>query len=71
MNKNNSYGCSSCSLEEYEELRNIKYFLILSERTTGISRKKIKVISFEIDEKGLFSGLIEVDGNREFIHEYI
>jgi len=47
-----------------------KHFLSFAERLTGTPKDQIKVISFSMDDNGLFSGTIEIDGNREYIHEY-
>ena len=46
------------------------YFARIASRITGTPANQIKVISYEIDSDGRFSGLIEIDGNRERIHEY-
>jgi hypothetical protein len=45
-------------------------FLQFAARLTGALVDQITVISFGADGNGLFSGLIEIDGNREYIHEY-
>ena len=47
-----------------------KYFLQLAEQLTGTPKEQIKVISMEQDNDGYYSGTIEIDGNREYIHEY-
>ena len=47
-----------------------KYFLLMAEKLTGTPKEQIKIIGFEMDEDGLYSGLIEINGNREYIHEY-
>jgi len=47
-----------------------KYFLLFAEQLTGTKRENIKIISYEMDNNGLFNGVIEIDGNREYIHEY-
>ena len=47
-----------------------RYFLLVAQQLTGEKKENIKVISFEQDKNGLFSGTIEVNGNREYIHEY-
>jgi hypothetical protein len=48
-----------------------KYFLQLAERLTGTPKEQIKVIEMETDQDtGLLSGLIEIDGYTEYIHEY-
>jgi hypothetical protein len=46
------------------------YFLLFAEQITGTSRFDIRVIDFSKDKNGLFSGTIEINGNREYIHEY-
>lgn len=50
-------------------MKNIKHFLSFAERLTATPKENINVIEFEIDKNGLYSGLIEIDGNREYIHE--
>ena len=47
-----------------------RYFLLFAESLTGVKKDKIKIINFEIDKNGLYNGTIEIDGNREYIHEY-
>ena len=47
-----------------------KYFLLMAENLTGVAKEQIKIIDFKTDEDGLYSGLIEINGNREYIHEY-
>lgn len=47
-----------------------KQFLLFASRLTEEKMENIKVISFEQDKNGLFSGTIEIDGNKEYIHEY-
>lgn len=47
-----------------------KRFLQFASQLTGTPIKQIKAINFKTDENGLFTGLIEIDGNREYIHEY-
>lgn len=54
-----------------DKMKNIKYFLLFAEGLTGRPKEQIKIINFEIDPKGLCSGIIEIDGIREYIHEYI
>ena len=51
-------------------MKKMKYFLSVAENLTGVSKEQIKIIRFEVDESGLFSGLIEINGIREYIHEY-
>lgn len=51
--------------------RKEKMFLKFAEYITGTKKEKIKVIWFEQNQDGLFGGTIEIDGNREYIHEYI
>ena len=52
-------------------MHKIKYFLLFAERLTGTPKEQIKVIEMEIDQDtGLLSGLIEIDGYTEYIHEY-
>jgi len=48
----------------------LKHFLLFAEQFTGTPKEQIKVISFQMDKDGLFSGVIEIDGNTERIHEY-
>lgn len=48
----------------------MRYFLMFAERLTGTPKEQITVIEWSTDENGLCSGLIEIDGNREYIHEY-
>ncbi len=47
-----------------------KQFLLFAEHLTGTKKEHIKIVSFDEDKDGLFSGTIEIDGNREYIHEY-
>lgn len=47
-----------------------KYFLQFAEQLTGIPKNQIKVISCNTDSNGLMHGTIEIDGNKEHIHEY-
>jgi len=47
-----------------------KYFLLMAEKLTGTPKEQIKVINFTVDKDGLYGGTIEIDGNREYIHEY-
>ena len=51
-------------------MKKMKYFLSVAANLTGTPKEQIKIINFEIDTDGLFSGLIEINGNREYIHEY-
>lgn len=48
-------------------MNKIKYFLLFAERLTGTPKEQIKVID---QDTGLLSGLIEIDGYTEYIHEY-
>ncbi|MGB4627243.1 MAG: hypothetical protein WBI36_05510 [Erysipelotrichaceae bacterium] len=48
----------------------MKYFLKFASYLTGEAVEQIRVINYSIDEDGLYSGTIEVNGNREYIHEY-
>lgn len=50
---------------------NQKYFLQFAEQLTGTPKEQIKVIEFSKDNNGRYSGLIEIEGNREYIHEYV
>lgn len=53
------------------QMNKIKNFLLFAEHLTGTPKEQIKVIEMEIDQDtGLFSGLIEIDGYTEYIHEY-
>jgi hypothetical protein len=47
-----------------------KQFLLFAEHITGTPKEHIKIISYSMDNNGLLSGTIEIDGNREYIHEY-
>ena len=47
-----------------------KWFLLFAEDITGTKKEDIRVISFSKDIDGLYSGTIEIDGIREYIHEY-
>jgi hypothetical protein len=49
---------------------NKKYFLLVAEKLTGTPKEQIKVINFTVDKDGLYGGTIEIDGNREYIHEH-
>ena len=51
-------------------MKKMKYFLSVAENLTGVSKERIKIIDFETDKDGLIHGTIEIDGNREYIHEY-
>jgi len=46
-----------------------KHFLLMAEHLTGARREAIKIICFEMDVAGRFSGAIEIDGDREYIHD--
>lgn len=48
-----------------------KMFLKFAEGLTGTKKENIRVIWFEENQDGLFHGSIEIDGNREYIHEYV
>ena len=48
-----------------------KAFLLFASRLTGTPVDEISVVSYSMDSDGLFSGTVEIDGNREFIHEYV
>lgn len=54
-----------------DNMKNIKYFLSFAENLTGTPKEQIKVIDFEHNQDGLYSGIIEIDGIKEYIHEYI
>jgi hypothetical protein len=47
-----------------------KYFLFMAEKLIGIPKEQIKVVYFTVNKDGLYSGIIEVDGSREYIHEF-
>lgn len=52
-------------------MNKIKAFLLFAENLTGTPKEQIKVIEFQVEQStGLFSGLIEIDGYTEYIHEY-
>jgi len=51
--------------------RKEKMFLKFAEGLTGTKKENIKIIDFKQDQDGLFDGTIEINGNREYIHEYI
>ena len=51
-------------------MKNIRHFLLIAEGLTGTPKEEINVVSFDQDENGLYSGVVEIDGNRERIHEY-
>jgi len=55
---------------EEKIMKNIRHFLLIAESLTGTPKAEINVVSFEQDENGLYSGVVEIDGNREHIHEY-
>ena len=50
--------------------RKEKMFLQFAEYLTGTKKENIRVIWFEEDQDGLLQGTIEIDGHREYIHEY-
>ncbi len=45
-------------------------FLLMAQHLTGTPKENIKIIWFEEDEEGRLSGTVEIDGYREYIHEY-
>lgn len=47
-----------------------RMFLQFATHITGTKREDIKIISFCQDRNGLFNGIIEIKGHREYIHEY-
>ena len=49
---------------------NKKYFLQFAEQLTGTPKEQIKVINCNTDSNGLMYGTIEINGNKEYIHEY-
>ena len=49
---------------------NQEYFLQFAEQLTGTPKEQIKVINCSTDNNGLMYGTIEIDGNREYIHEH-
>jgi hypothetical protein len=49
----------------------MKHFLKFASHLTDTPVEQIKVINYSIDENGLYSGTIEINGNREYIHEYL
>lgn len=51
-------------------MKKMKYFLSVAENLTGTPKEQIKIIDFKVDKDGLMHGTIEIDGNREYIHEY-
>lgn len=51
--------------------RKEKMFLEFAEYITGTKKENIRVIWFEQNQDGLFHGSIVIDGNIEYIHEYI
>ena len=71
MNKpSGCYECPNCYVCKKGINTVRKHFLLAAEHLTGTSREDIKVICFEAGAAGRFSGTIEINGNREFIHEY-
>ena len=48
----------------------MNYFLRFASYLTNTPIEQIKVISYSIDENGLYNGTIEIKGHKEFIHEY-
>lgn len=47
-----------------------KQFLLMAEDITGIDKEHIKVIECDKDSNGLLSGVVEISGVRERLHEY-
>ena len=47
-----------------------KHFISFAAQLTDTPKEQIKVISMSTDKDGLYSGTIEINGNREYIHEY-
>lgn len=51
-------------------MKKVEAFLLIAEYLTGTPKERIQIIDYEMDANtGLMSGTIEIDGNREFIHE--
>jgi hypothetical protein len=48
----------------------MKHFLKFASHLTDTPIEQIKVINYFIDENGFYIGIIEINGNREYIHEY-
>jgi hypothetical protein len=48
----------------------MNYFLRFASHLTNTPTEEIKVINYTIDENGFYNGIIEINGHKEFIHEY-